>query len=66
MISYGPLWETLKKQNISTYKLEHSYKSLINNLRHDKSVTMNTIDRMCKLFNCEVSDVVKCIRKDNE
>lgn len=63
MISYEPLWKTLSKKNISTYKLEHKYgfsKSLINKLRHNKSVTMNTIDRMCELFECEVSDIVKC------
>ena len=64
MISYEPLWKTLSEKNISTYKLEHSYgfsKSLINKLRHDKSVTMNTIDRMCELFECEISDIVKYV-----
>lgn len=69
MISYEPLWKTLGEKNISTYKLEHSYgfsKSLINKLRHNKSITMNTLDRMCEMFDCEIPDIVKYVKNDTK
>ena len=43
MFSYRPLWETMEKRRISTYALIHTYQidpHTINNLKHDKSITM--------------------------
>ena len=62
MISYEPLWETMKKKNVTTYTL--IYKKdfspyTINNLKHNKSITMNTLERLCKVLDCTANDVVK-------
>ena len=46
MITYKPLWETLKKKNISTYKLLKEYgisRGMLDNLKHDRSITMTTM-----------------------
>ena len=36
------------------------------NLYHDKvkRIDFNTLDKLCELFNCEPSDILKRIRKD--
>ena len=62
MITFAPLWETLKQKNISTYRLEHTFglsKSFIYNLKHNKSITLNTLNRLCNMFDCEISDVIE-------
>lgn len=67
MIVYNPLWNTLKEKNISSYKLEHTYglsKSLIHKLKHNKSITMNTLNQLCKMFQCNISDIVEYIDDD--
>lgn len=60
MIVYTPLWKTLKEKNISTYKLEHSYglsKSMIHKLKHNQSITMTTLNQLCKMLNCGIEDI---------
>ena len=62
MISYEPLWETMRKKNITTYKLIkiHGISShTIDTLRHDRSITMNTLENLCRILECEPQDVVK-------
>lgn len=62
MITYDPLWRTLKKKNISTYKLEKEYgmsKSMIHKLRNNKNVTLETVEQLCEMLNCELWDVLE-------
>lgn len=62
MLSYTPLWKTMEKQNISTYTLIKEYginPRTINNLKHSKSITMYTLERICKILNCKPNDVIE-------
>lgn len=62
MITYSPLWETLKKKNITIYKLIVEYgvsRGTIDNLKHDRGVTTHTIDTLCKLLDCDICDIMK-------
>ena len=62
MLSYAPLWETMEKQNVSTYTLisKHGINPrTINNLKHDKSITMYTLERLCHILHCTPNDIVK-------
>ena len=64
MFSYAPLWETMKKKNVSTYALIHKHDistSLINRLRHNKGVTVQTIVNLCKILDCKVEDIVEYV-----
>lgn len=61
MITFKPLWETLSQKGISTYKLEHEFKmskSTINKLRHNKSITLNTLNDLCNKFECGIADII--------
>jgi len=67
MIDYKPLWETMQSRNITTYALIHTYNinpRTINNLKHNKSVTMHTLHRLCEILDCTPNDVVS-FRKTN-
>lgn len=61
MISYEPLYQTMKEKGITTYKLINTYgvsRSLIDRLKHNKPITTVTIDDLCKILDCEVSDIL--------
>lgn len=68
MISYSPLFETMKKKNISSYKLEKMgfSRATYYSIRKGNSVSTNTIDQLCKLLKCNVSDVMVFIDNDTE
>ncbi len=62
MITYEPLWETMEKKKVTGYALIQKHgisRSLWHKLRHDKNVNLETIDRLCKILECDVADVVK-------
>lgn len=63
MISYEPLWKTLKKQNRSTYwLLNHGVDSkTLYNLKHNKNTTLITIEKICCILECDICDVVEFI-----
>lgn len=61
MISYEPFYKTLKKKNISTYKLINQYnvsRSLLDRLKHDKPISTRTLDDLCRYLDCPVEDIV--------
>ena len=62
MITYKPLWETMKEKDVTTYTLINKYNissSTIHRLRHDQGVTTQLIDDLCKILNCNVEDIIK-------
>lgn len=61
MISYQPLWDTMKKQNITTYRLITYYKFSTNTIRrmkHNLCISSKTLNSLCLVLNCRVQDVI--------
>ncbi|MBR4194410.1 MAG: helix-turn-helix transcriptional regulator [Oscillospiraceae bacterium] len=61
MIRYTPLWETLKRKKLSTYTLikDHGFsKGTLDALKHDRNITMATLNDICKLLDCTPDDVI--------
>lgn len=66
MISYEPLYKTLKEKGISTYKLTNEYglsRSLLDRLKHNKPITTVTLNDLCKILKCKVEDVIVYIEE---
>lgn len=62
MITFEPLWETLKEKNISTYKLIYEYnlsRGMLDNLKHNRSITLKTLNDLCELLDCDITDIIK-------
>lgn len=62
MISYKPLFNTMKKNHISTYQLITRYEinaRTVHNLKHNKSITINTLEKLCSILHCTPNDVVE-------
>lgn len=61
LISYAPLWKTMDKQRETTYTLINKYginPRTINNLKHNRSITMYTLERLCTILHCQAEDIV--------
>ena len=62
MVSYGPLWETMKKRNVTTYTLIYKLgfsPNTINNLKHNKSITIYTLEKLCVALDCTPNDILE-------
>ena len=65
MISYKPFYETLKRKNITTYKLINIFgvsRSLIDRLKHNKPISTTTINDLCEFLDCKVEDILVYIK----
>ena len=62
MISYEPLWVTMKQKGISQYQLINTYgfsTGTLDTLRKNKSITLNTVQDLCRILQCNIEDIVK-------
>ena len=68
MISYEPLYRTMKAKGVSTYRLVNEFgisRSLLDRLRHDKPISTVTLNDLCTFLDCRVEDVL-VYRKETE
>lgn len=68
MISYEPLFQTMKQKNISTYELEKRgfSRSTYYAIKKGDSITMNTLNQLCSILQCKVSDVIAYVEDVEE
>lgn len=67
MITYNPLYKTLKEKNISTYKLITQYnisRSLLDRLKHNKPISTVTLNDLCTFLQCRVEDILLFVPDD--
>ena len=65
MISYEPLWKTLKGKNVTTYKLIKDYnlsRGILDKLKHNRNVNVDTIGKLCEMLDCRVEDVMEYLK----
>jgi len=61
MIRYDPLWETMKRKNISQYSLIKDYgvdNAQLQRLRENAVVKTSTLDNLCRILDCRVEDII--------
>lgn len=63
MIDYSPLWETMKKNGVTQYKLIHSGidNKTLDSIKKGKNITMLTLEKICRVVNCTPNEVVRFI-----
>lgn len=62
MIVFDNLWNVMKQKGISQYKLINTYEispSQLTRLKRNESVSTNTIDKFCKILDCDISDIME-------
>jgi DNA-binding Xre family transcriptional regulator len=67
MISYKPLFETMKEKNITSYRLEKLgfSRATYYSIQKGNSISTNTVNQLCKLLSCNVSDIMEYVDDDN-
>ena len=69
MISYAPLWETMKRKNATTYTLQvkgEISSSTVRRLKANESVSTNTLAALCRLLDCELDDIIAYLPDETE
>ena len=69
MIDYCPFWNTLNTSNETTYTLitkHHVSSATIDKLRKNKPVTTTTLNDLCRIFRCDIQDVIRYIPSEND
>ena len=67
MISYAPLWDTLKKKNVSQYMLIKTYgfsRGQLDRIKKGQNITTYTLNLLCRILNCRIEDVVVYLPDD--
>ena len=67
MIVYDRLWKTMEKKGISQYSLIHDYninESQLDSFRKNSVIKTVTIDRLCKILDCNVEDICKYVKDE--
>ncbi len=65
MVSYEPLWKTMRERDETTYTLIAKYginPRTINNLKHNKGITVYTLERLCEILHCTPNDIIEFIK----
>ena len=61
MISYAPLWATMKKRKVTTYALveKHGISSAtMSKIRRGGYLSLRTVEDLCLILKCRIQDVV--------
>ena len=62
LISYAPLWRTMKELGATTYTLQvkgQISSSTVRRIKAGESVSTNTLDALCKVLRCDLKDIVE-------
>ena len=63
MISYEPLFRTMKKKEISSYRLMKMGfpRSNYYAMKRGENISTHTVDHLCRLLKCSVSDIMEYV-----
>ncbi|MPM41463.1 hypothetical protein SDC9_88118 [bioreactor metagenome] len=62
MISYDPFYRTLLQKSLTEYQLIFKYgfsANILHRMKHGKPITIRTLDTLCDILDCGVSDVIE-------
>ena len=69
MIDYTPFWKTLERSEENWYTLtkrHHVSDSTLHRLKHNKDVSMKTVNDMCRILNCDIEDIAVYVASDQD
>ena len=66
MISYAPLWETMKRKNATTYTLQVKGEISSSTVRRLKANESVSLDALCRILDCELDDIIAYLPDETE
>ena len=64
MITYGPLWVTMRQKGITTDTLIKNYsfsRGTLDALKHNRNISTATLNDLCKILACNVEEVLRYV-----
>lgn len=61
MVSYEPLWEYMRNNDVTTYTLIYKYgisARTVSNLKHNRGITVYTLEKLCRILECTPNDIL--------
>lgn len=67
MISYAPLFRTMKEKGITGYQLQKLgfSNTTFYSIKAGNSMNTNTLNTLCKLLDCSVPDILEYVKDDD-
>ena len=68
MVDYSPLWDIMKKKGVTQYALIQAGvdRRTLDCLKKNKNITMLTLEKLCTILDCSLSDVVRFVKDDSQ
>lgn len=66
-IKYDKLFALMKEKGLTTYKIRKDNiisQGALTSLRAGKSVTIETIEKLCKVLDCQPGDIIEYVPDD--
>lgn len=67
MISYRPFYETLRKKKMTEYALIFKHgipANTLHRMKHGEAITTKTLDELCFILDCAVSDIIEYVKPE--
>lgn len=67
MISYEPLFRTMKEKGITGYRLSKMgfSQSTYYAMKRGENISSHTVNQLCRLLGCNVSDIMEYIEDED-
>ena len=69
MIDYTPFWKTLERSEENWYTLtkrHHVSDSTLHRLKHNKDISMKTVNDLCRILNCDIENIATYVASDED
>lgn len=67
MISYQPFYDTLLRKGVTEYALIYRNgipANTLHRMKHGKAITTKTLNTLCEILDCSVSDILEYRKED--
>lgn len=65
MLDYSPMWETMRRKEISQYSLLKAGidNKTLDSIKKGNNITLLTLEKICTILDCTPNDVVRFVQK---
>lgn len=67
MISYRPFYETLRQKKMTEYAMIFKHgipANTLHRMKHGEAITTKTLDELCFILDCSVSDIIEYVKPE--
>ena len=66
MLDYSPMWETMRRKDISQYRLLKAGidNKTLDSIKKGNNITILTLEKICTILDCTPNDVVRFVASE--